>query len=65
MIFEQTVNIPESHRLCLDLELPRTIPCGAAFLKLIPIPPTPMLLSESSLAKTWDLPEEDAAWKDL
>jgi len=24
-----------------------------------------MLMSESSLAKIWDTPEEDAAWKDL
>jgi len=65
MIFEQTVIIPENHRLCLDLELPHAIPCGAAFLKLIPVSPATMLLSETSLAKTWDSPDEDAAWKDL
>jgi hypothetical protein len=65
MIFEQTVTIPESHRLHLDLELPNTMPSGEAFLKLIPVPPATMLLSEASLAKTWDLPEEDTAWEDL
>jgi hypothetical protein len=65
MIFEQTVSIPESRRLHLDLELPDTMPHGAAFLKLIPIPCETMLLSEASLGKTWNSPEEDAAWKDL
>ena len=65
MIFEQTVTIPESHRLHLDLELPKTMPSGAAFLRLITVPPATMLLSEASLARTWDLPEEDEAWKNL
>ena len=65
MIFEQTVIIPESHRLCLDLELPTTMPSGTAYLKLISIPPATMLLSEAALAKTWDSPEEDAAWEHL
>ena len=27
--------------------------------------PETMLLSEKSLAKNWDTPEEDAAWTDL
>ena len=65
MIFEQTVIISENRRLRLDLELPKTMPSGTAFLKLIPIPPATMLLSEASLAKTWDTPEEDEAWKNL
>jgi len=65
MIFEQTITIPENHLLRLDLELPKTMPSGTAFLKLIPAPTATMLLSESSLAKTWDLPEEDETWKNL
>jgi len=65
MVFEQTVTIPENHRLLLDLEVPKTIPSGTAFLRLIPSPPATMLLSENSLAKTWDLPEENEAWKNL
>jgi len=65
MVFEQAVTIPESHRLHLDLQLPKTIPSGAAFLRVIPVPPATMLLSETSLAKTWDIPEEDEAWKNL
>jgi hypothetical protein len=65
MVFEQTITIPENHCLRLDLELPSAIPSGAAFLKLIPVPPATMLLNEASLAKTWDSPEEDAAWKNL
>jgi len=65
MIFEQTVTIPKNHRLHLNLELPKTMPSGAAFLRLIPVPPTTMLLSEVSLAKTWDSPEEDKAWETL
>jgi len=65
MIFEQAVTIPESHKLHLDLEVPKTMPSGAAFLRLIPAPSATMLLSETSLAKTWDLPEEDEAWKNL
>jgi hypothetical protein len=65
MIFEQTITIPKNHRLHLDLDLPKTMPCGQAYLKLILVPPATMLLSESSLAKTWDLPEEDEAWINL
>jgi len=65
MVFEQTITIPESHKLHLDLELPNTMPSDAAFLRLISVPPATMLLSETSLAKTWDLQEEDEAWKNL
>ena len=65
MIFEQTVTIPKDHRLRLDLELPKTMPSGTAFLRLIPVPPATMYLSEVSLAKTWDSPEEDKAWENL
>jgi len=56
MVFEQAVTIPESHRLHLDLQLPKTILIGAAFLRVIPVPPVTMLLSETSLTKIWDLP---------
>ena len=65
MIYEQTITIPKNHRLHLNLELPKTMPCGKAYLKLISVPPETMLLSETSLEKTWDLPEEDEAWANL
>ena len=65
MIFEQTITIPKNHKLHLDLDLPETMPCGHAYLRLIPVPSATMLLSETSLTKTWDLPEEDEAWVNL
>jgi hypothetical protein len=65
MIFEQTISIPEDRKLHLDIELPGTMPCGIACLRLIPNPPETMVLSETSLAKTWDSPVEDKAWENL
>jgi hypothetical protein len=63
MIFEQTVTIPENHKLHLDLELPSAKSIGIACLKLIPVPPAVMLLSETFLVKAWDTPGEDATWE--
>jgi hypothetical protein len=65
MIFEQTVDIPENRKLHLDIELPSAMPCGIAYMRLFPNPPETMMLSETSLAKTWDTPAEDKAWENL
>lgn len=38
---------------------------GYLKLKKLKITPETMILSEKSLAKDWDTPEEDDAWADL
>ncbi|MDR3324466.1 MAG: hypothetical protein LBS82_00560 [Spirochaetaceae bacterium] len=65
MIFEDTITIPQDRRLHLDLILPKTMPCGAALIKLIPQASPTMLISESALAKDWNAPAEDLAWQSL
>jgi hypothetical protein len=65
MIFEEIVTIPQDRKLHLDLILPKTMPCGTALIKLIPQASTIMLLSETSLDKDWNNPDEDLAWQSL
>ena len=64
MTIEQTVEIPANHRLTLDV--PREIPAGRAVLTFTPVPADlrsddTMLMSEASLARDWNTPEENAA----
>jgi len=69
MTITQTVDIPENRRLTIDV--PREITTGKAVITFTPIIqtlpkiPETMLLSEASLAKDWDTPEEDKAWAGL
>jgi hypothetical protein len=63
MIFEQTITIPVDRHLSLDL--PETVPSGNACLTLTSQMPVTMLMSEASLAKDWNSPEEDLAWANL
>jgi hypothetical protein len=65
MIFEQTIDVPVNRRIRLDLQLPDAMPCGYARLTLIPQFPDTMLMSENTLSKDWDSPEEDSAWANL
>jgi hypothetical protein len=65
MIFEQTIEIPADRRVRLDFALPQAIPCGSFRLKFVPQAPSTMLMSEASLAKDWNSPEEDLAWENL
>jgi hypothetical protein len=65
MIFEDTITIPQDRKLHFDLILPKTMPCGAALIKLIPQASPAMLLSEIALSKDWNTPAEDMAWQSL
>jgi hypothetical protein len=65
MIFEDTITIPQDRKLHLDLILPKTMPCGATLIKLIPQASPTMLLSEIALAKDWNTSAEDMAWQSL
>jgi hypothetical protein len=65
MIFAQTITIPVDRKVRLDLNLPDTVPCGTVCLMLAPQMPPTMLMSEASLAKDWNSPEEEWAWADL
>jgi len=50
MSVTQTVEVPASRRLTIDMPPEIT---------------ETMLLSETSLSKDWDMPEEDEAWVNL
>jgi hypothetical protein len=68
MKYKQTVEIPQSRRLIIDL--PREMPAGKALIVVNRMEgeealPAPMRLSKPALAEDWTFPEESKIWVDL